>query len=165
MTTDSDLTLRVGSFEGPFDLLLHLCRTNEIDLAALSPYAYVQAKAVQPNLALIAKPVTVSGSSYQGVIVVRAGEGLERLEDLRGRRFCFVQPGSTSGYLYPRALVRQAGLDPDHALVPVFGQDHLTTLRLLYRRTCDAAAVYARILTQSEAHGINAAREAWRHPL
>jgi segregation and condensation protein A len=30
-----DLTLRVGAFEGPFDLLLHLCRTNEIDLAAL----------------------------------------------------------------------------------------------------------------------------------
>lgn len=30
-----DLTLRVGTFEGPFDLLLHLCRTNEIDLAAL----------------------------------------------------------------------------------------------------------------------------------
>jgi segregation and condensation protein A len=29
------LTLRVGGFEGPLDLLLHLCRTNEIDLAAL----------------------------------------------------------------------------------------------------------------------------------
>jgi segregation and condensation protein A len=25
-------TLRVGGFEGPFDLLLHLCRTSEIDL-------------------------------------------------------------------------------------------------------------------------------------
>ncbi len=43
MTTDApktleasrDLTLRVGTFEGPFDLLLHLCRTNEIDLARL----------------------------------------------------------------------------------------------------------------------------------
>src|SRR5215472_9795992 len=33
--TDTELRLRVGSFEGPFDLLLHLCRTNEIDLAAL----------------------------------------------------------------------------------------------------------------------------------
>lgn len=33
--TTSGLTLRVGTFEGPFDLLLHLCRTNEIDLAAL----------------------------------------------------------------------------------------------------------------------------------
>jgi segregation and condensation protein A len=30
-----DLRLRVGEFEGPFDLLLHLCRTNEIDLARL----------------------------------------------------------------------------------------------------------------------------------
>ncbi len=32
---DTELRLRVGTFEGPFDLLLHLCRTNEIDLAAL----------------------------------------------------------------------------------------------------------------------------------
>lgn len=34
-TTETTLTLRVGAFEGPLDLLLHLCRTNEIDLAAL----------------------------------------------------------------------------------------------------------------------------------
>ncbi len=34
-TTPPALTLRVGQFEGPLDLLLHLCRTNEIDLAAL----------------------------------------------------------------------------------------------------------------------------------
>jgi len=33
--TSTGLTLRVGAFEGPLDLLLHLCRTNEIDLAAL----------------------------------------------------------------------------------------------------------------------------------
>jgi segregation and condensation protein A len=32
---DAELRLRVGDFEGPLDLLLHLCRTNEIDLAAL----------------------------------------------------------------------------------------------------------------------------------
>ena len=32
---NEELRLRVGTFEGPFDLLLHLCRTNEIDLAAL----------------------------------------------------------------------------------------------------------------------------------
>jgi segregation and condensation protein A len=30
-----ELRLRVGDFEGPLDLLLHLCRTHEIDLAAL----------------------------------------------------------------------------------------------------------------------------------
>jgi len=31
----AELRVRVGEFEGPFDLLLHLCRTNEIDLARL----------------------------------------------------------------------------------------------------------------------------------
>jgi segregation and condensation protein A len=33
------LTLRVGEYEGPLDLLLHLCRTNEIDLAKLPVHA------------------------------------------------------------------------------------------------------------------------------
>jgi segregation and condensation protein A len=35
MPADVGLTLRVGDYEGPLDLLLHLCRTEEIDLAAL----------------------------------------------------------------------------------------------------------------------------------
>ena len=35
MVNETELRLRVGTFDGPFDLLLHLCRTNEIDLAAL----------------------------------------------------------------------------------------------------------------------------------
>jgi segregation and condensation protein A len=35
LDTGRDLRLRVGEFDGPFDLLLHLCRTNEIDLARL----------------------------------------------------------------------------------------------------------------------------------
>jgi segregation and condensation protein A len=30
--TDSGLTVRVEAFQGPLDLLLHLCRTNEVDL-------------------------------------------------------------------------------------------------------------------------------------
>ena len=34
-SSEGTLRLRVGDFEGPLDLLLHLCRTNEIDLASL----------------------------------------------------------------------------------------------------------------------------------
>ena len=33
---DSGITVRVESFVGPLDLLLHLCRTNEMDLSRLS---------------------------------------------------------------------------------------------------------------------------------
>jgi segregation and condensation protein A len=35
-TPDSSITVRVESFVGPLDLLLHLCRTNEMDLSKLS---------------------------------------------------------------------------------------------------------------------------------
>jgi segregation and condensation protein A len=37
LTTErtDNLTVRVADFEGPLDLLLHLCRTNEIDLSRL----------------------------------------------------------------------------------------------------------------------------------
>lgn len=35
VTEPSGLTVRVETFEGPLDLLLHLCRTDEIDLAHL----------------------------------------------------------------------------------------------------------------------------------
>ncbi len=35
LTGESPLTVRVETFEGPLDLLLHLCRTNEMDLSQL----------------------------------------------------------------------------------------------------------------------------------
>ena len=35
-TPDTGITVRVESFVGPLDLLLHLCRTNEMDLSRLS---------------------------------------------------------------------------------------------------------------------------------
>ena len=35
-TEPQGLTVRVESFVGPLDLLLHLCRTSEVDLANLS---------------------------------------------------------------------------------------------------------------------------------
>ncbi len=34
-TETQNLTVRVEAFEGPLDLLLHLCRTNEVDLSRL----------------------------------------------------------------------------------------------------------------------------------
>jgi hypothetical protein len=34
-TESQGITVRVESFVGPLDLLLHLCRTNEVDLANL----------------------------------------------------------------------------------------------------------------------------------
>jgi serine/threonine-protein kinase len=133
---------------------------GEIHLAALSPYAYVRAaRRGTPGLVLLAKPETRGGPSYQGLILTRADSKIRSLADLKGKTFCYVNKGSTSGYLYPRALLRQAGLDPDTSFSSKsFGNDHLNTLRLLDRGECQGAAVYAKILENGNEHGMPSER-------
>ncbi|HEU5057406.1 MAG TPA: phosphate/phosphite/phosphonate ABC transporter substrate-binding protein [Kofleriaceae bacterium] len=133
---------------------------GEVHLAALSAYAYIRAaRRNTPGLVLLAKPVTSGGPSYQGLILTRADSGVRSLADLRGKSFCYVNPGSSSGFLYPRALLRQTGIDPDKDLGPSnFGQDHLNTLRLLDRGQCAAAAVYAKTLEDGDKAGIPSER-------
>jgi phosphate/phosphite/phosphonate ABC transporter binding protein len=140
------------------DELAELLLSKRVEVAALSPYNYVRSKNKAAGLRLLAAPVAPGGTlSYEGLILTRADSGVEQLEDLRGKVFCFVDPGSSSGYLYPRAILRRAGINPDKDLAAVhFGGDHLATLRLLARGNCEGAAVYAGILYQSDQHGMPA---------
>jgi phosphate/phosphite/phosphonate ABC transporter binding protein len=132
---------------------------GEVHLAALSPLPYIRAaRRVSPGLVVLAKPVTQGGPSYQGLILTRADSGLRALGDLRGKPFCFVGVGSTSGYVYPRALLLEAGLDPDKELVAHYGENHLNTLRLLDRGVCAAAAVYAKTLEDGVKAGMPSER-------
>jgi serine/threonine-protein kinase len=128
---------------------------GELDLAALSAYTYVRARARAPGLRLLATPVTSGGSSYEGVVLVRADSGLRALTDLAGKRMCWVSQNSTSGYLYARALFRRAGVDPDTGFAQtMLTGDHLASLRALRDDACDGAAVFSGLLFDAKAHGV-----------
>ena len=118
---------------------------GEIQMAALSSSSYVRAHERNPELKPLAMPVRKGGNTnYEGYILVRKTSDIHTLEDLRGKVFCYVNPTSTSGYLYPRAVIRQAGLDPDADFSATrFGGDHLQTLKALHKGACDGAATYA----------------------
>lgn len=129
---------------------------GNLDLAALSSYAYIQAKRRLPGIKLLATHVTDSGTSYQGYIIARASSDIQDLDHLKGKVFCYVSPTSTSGYLYPRAILRQRGIDPDKDFKATrFTGDHLSALKALESGACDGAAVFAGIYLEAERHGVS----------
>ena len=44
--------------------------------------------------------------------MVGANSGINKLADLKGKTFAFVDPASTSGHLYPKSLLLSKGFDP-----------------------------------------------------
>lgn len=61
----------------------------------------------------VARPEKGGVSGYRGCIIVRKDRGLKKIEDLKGKRFDYVEKGTSAGYIYPRALLVAKNLDPD----------------------------------------------------
>jgi len=54
------------------------------------------------GVSVLARPINLDGrSTYHGMILVRADSGIEGVEQMRGRRFVFVDKATTAGYLLP----------------------------------------------------------------
>ena len=125
------------------DLTGRLTR-GDVDLAWLPALEYVRASRLDPGLHVLAVPVErASDPNYRGVILAMRGQGIETVKDLVGRTFCYVNPTSASGYLYPRTLLREAGLDPDTMFREAeFVHEHRRVLEALVTGRCDGAATY-----------------------
>ncbi len=125
-----------------YDELGQRLARNEVDLAQFTPYSYVRARkttSLQPIAAVIAD----GSASAAGYIVVKADSSVQRLEDLKGRSFGFVDPASTSGYLYPLKLMRDRGIDPATFFSRTeFLGHHDAALLAVYEGRVDATASY-----------------------
>lgn len=60
----------------------------------------------------LARPVNLNGeSTYHGVIYVRKDSGIKGVEDMKNKRFAFVEKATTAGYIYPLAYFREHGIE------------------------------------------------------
>ena len=73
---------------------------NEADIGWLPPATYVLA---HDGFGINVKLVTerFGTTSFRGQFIVRNDSGINNLGDLAGKNFAFVDPLSTSGFLYP----------------------------------------------------------------
>ena len=84
-------------------------RNRTADLAFVHPAGYVLANR-EAKAMIVAKDQWHGNTSYTSRIYVRKESGLKTLEDLRGKTIAFVDPSSTSGYVYPMVMLIEKGL-------------------------------------------------------
>jgi phosphate/phosphite/phosphonate ABC transporter binding protein len=134
---------------GSYDQAAELLLGGRVDVAGLSPASYAQAAARAPGLVLLGRIRSNGADTYQSILFTRSDSRLRVVADARGAAICFVDRSSTSGYVYPRAMLRRAGVDPDRDLGPVhFAGDHERVIELLAAGRCDVAGSSSSALTQ-----------------
>ncbi len=125
-----------------YDDFTEALTTGEVQLVAMSAVKYVRTKRKLAGLRLLATPTTGSGPTYGAYILARSNSGIATLADLKDRTFCYTSQTSSSGYIYPRVVFRQAGINPETHMKDRFTTDHMASLRDLQKGGCDGAAVY-----------------------
>ncbi|MDP7420844.1 MAG: phosphate/phosphite/phosphonate ABC transporter substrate-binding protein [bacterium] len=125
-----------------YSLVVEALGAGQCDLAFLNTFGYVLAHdkyGAEPLLVVIRN----GRLSYRGQIIASANAGIETLEDLKGKRFAFVNPNSTSGYIYPSGLLRMHGIDPKRAFKETINAgSHFNVVMAVYQGQVDAGATF-----------------------
>ena len=83
---------------------------------------------------------------YHAEIFVRKDSNIKSLEDLKGKKVAFVDPSSASGYVYPGAMLKDAGIDLNKDIKYQFSGGHDKSIQLLLNKDVDAIASYENVI-------------------
>jgi len=125
-----------------------------VDIGSFSPFAYVDATR-GGKIRIIAQSIINGTAYYRGIIVARKDSGLKMVSDLQGKRFAFVDPKSASGYVYPRAMLIEKGLDQKtYFKETIFAGDHNKVIATVLNGRVDAGAIYEGALAVAKTNGV-----------
>jgi phosphonate transport system substrate-binding protein len=89
--------------------------SGQVDMATIAGGGYANVDAQVGNK--VAPILTVRSAEgamgYYSALLVKTDSPVHSLADMKGRTLGYVDFNSTSGYLYPRAKMREQGIEPD----------------------------------------------------
>lgn len=126
-----------------YTTLVESMRAGHVHVGWLTPSPLVLAERLFGVRVLLTQ-VRRGKPSYFSAVVVREGSRFRSLEDLRGGSVAWIDPTSTSGYVIPRYLMIQRGIDPTNFFArQLFAGQHDAAVIAVQRGQVDAAAVWA----------------------
>ncbi len=112
--------------------------SKRVDIALMNPFGYILAHDKYGAIAKL-RGVYKGRSEYRSQILVKKDSPIQKVEDLQGKTFAFVDPTSTSGYLLPAKIFKEKKITFKET---VFAGKHDTSVTMLYQGKVDAAATY-----------------------
>jgi phosphonate transport system substrate-binding protein len=130
-----------------YEALSDALATNQVDIAWITPLAFVRASQKNPEVAALSKAMRAGDGSlfYRSIFIVKKDSPATKLADLKGKKVAWVNKLSASGYLFPKEILRREGLDPDKFFgEETFGGDHPAVCKAVREGKADVAATFAR---------------------
>lgn len=97
--------------------------SGQVDVGIMPPAAYVQARSINAAESILSSTLVdydqttelpVEGSSvgtFKAEVLVKADADIDSYEDLAGKKIAFLGASSASGYIYPVAEMKEAGVE------------------------------------------------------
>jgi len=134
-----DVELIVGT---DYTETIEAMRAGKLDLGMYGPFSYILAADTANAEAAIMASFEDMGIYYESYIITHPESGIDKISDLRGRTFGFVDPASTGGYLIPRMYMEKEGINPDKDLASTtFLGGHDACALAVKNKQVDAASI------------------------
>jgi phosphonate transport system substrate-binding protein len=132
------VTLRIAN---DYAAVIEGQRSENIHIAMYGPASYARAYTTGVKTEPFAIEISSDGTrGYYSVLYVKADSPYQKLEDLKGKNLCLVDPNSTSGNNVPRFAMNKMSIDPDKFFSKVvYAGSHENAVIAVDQGTCDAA--------------------------
>lgn len=125
-----------------FDAFKALVASGQIDMGFANPLVYVQLKKNDASLDTLGLASEKAGTKFRGIIIVRKDSGIEKLQDLKGKKLIFVEQDSAAGHIFQMLTLNKAGLDvnSDFTKLP-FAKKHTNVALAVFNKAADAGGI------------------------
>jgi phosphonate transport system substrate-binding protein len=129
-------------------------RAGRLEVGEFSPFSYVLAH----QLAKADAVATFSNAegkpdTYTAGIVTWPGSGITTLKEVAGHTFGYSDPTSNSGHLFPAYALKQAGIDPETGVKPLYSGSHTASFEALRNHKVEAAELNSQQIVSSTQAG------------
>lgn len=116
--------------------------SSKVDFGIIPPFAYILANK-ESGAKVILKALNKNGKSfYRSEFLVRKDNNIQSFKDIKGKKVAFVDPSSSSGYLYPGAYLKTKGINLDEDIKVIYSGGHDKSIQLLLNGDVDLIAVF-----------------------